>query len=284
MAFEEWGPGAIVAEIKMHRAARMCSFLVVEGSSDSKFWKCRIDSACELVLGHGRPNVEEALVRLDGESFDGALGVVDADFDSAEELPTLSPNLVTTHFHDLECVLVCSSSLDRVLSEHGDLARISSYEESTGEDVRTHLLRQASIVGQFRWVSRRGTLGVDSSVFRPSRHLRDKLLRIEASEIALLAQEQGALSSCDWMRAIADLPIVDSYLLSNGHDLLEILRHGLRHVFGAMRASIGVDHLSALLRTGFDNSELSRTKLYENIREWESRNRPFVILPHPMPA
>jgi hypothetical protein len=58
------------------------------------FWA--VSKLCELVIGDGKPNVEGAVVQLDNRGFDGALGIVDDDFDRLQGQPSPSPNLLTT--------------------------------------------------------------------------------------------------------------------------------------------------------------------------------------------
>lgn len=60
-------PGIIVAEVKMERQVNNCSFLIVEGSEDIRFWEPRRLSACAMVDGEGKPNVIAAVQQLDGK-------------------------------------------------------------------------------------------------------------------------------------------------------------------------------------------------------------------------
>ena len=79
-------------------------------------------------------------------------------------------------------------------------------------------------------------------------------------------------------RAISALPAVDPWYVAKGHDVLEILRVGLRHVLGELRPNVGVAQLAAVLRQGLGADELRSTKMWRDMREWEASNHPFLVL------
>ena len=69
----------------------------------------------------------------------------------------------------------------------------------------------------------------------------------------------------------------DSWQLSNGHDMLEILNLGYLHVFGAPKCQIDVNILSTMLRLSFTFDIFQKTSLFKDIRTWEKRNKPLKI-------
>jgi hypothetical protein len=150
-------PGVIETEVLMMRQENSRkSFLVLEGVDDIRFWTSRVaDEECELIDGNGKPNVEGALVRLDGRSFAGALGIVDDDCDALECRSLPSPNLIATDGHDLECVLLRSSALDRALAEFGSKTKIKKFVGISEHEVRDVLLDIGMEFGLLRWLSRR---------------------------------------------------------------------------------------------------------------------------------
>ena len=85
--------------------------------------------------------------------------------------------------------------------------------------------------------------------------------------------EEAALSD-----AMSALPAVDPWHVARGHDVLEILRIGLRGVLGELKASVGVGQLASVLRQGMSASELQSTQVWRDIREWEASNHPFLVL------
>ena len=140
----------------MKRQLRRGSFLVIEGPDDLRFWQSRVAPAhCELITGDGKQNVEGALVRLDQRGFAGVLGIVDDDFDALVERPLPSFNLLATDAHDLECVLLRSSALERLLAEYGDPAKIRRFEDAQDCTVRTALIERGLVFGRLRWLALR---------------------------------------------------------------------------------------------------------------------------------
>lgn len=148
--------GVVATEVIMTRQLHAGSFLILEGEDDHKFWSPRVAPGhCELVIGNGKPNVEGALVRLDKGRFRGALGVVDDDFDGLAGRLRPSPNLIGTDTHDLECMLIRSPALERVLAEFAAPAKIRELEARQGHSVRDALLERGLEFGRLRWVAQR---------------------------------------------------------------------------------------------------------------------------------
>ncbi|MCY4201736.1 MAG: DUF4435 domain-containing protein [Aestuariivita sp.] len=150
MLKEHKNPGILVAEIKMSRTSNDCSFLLVEGKSDSIFWRLRVSDACEIVDSEGKQNVLGCIKQLDAQGFRGALGIVDSDFDRLNGNSFESKNLVTTDAHDLESLLCRCSPLSHVLVEYGNDEKIKKFEHKAGHDVRTALLNRALVFGKLR--------------------------------------------------------------------------------------------------------------------------------------
>jgi len=122
------------------------SFLILEGEDDHRFWRPRVTPReCELIIGDGKPNVEGAILRLDTRNFSGALGLVDDDFDRLQDRASPSPNLLATDAHDLECLLLRSEALERVLAEYGDPGKIRGFEDTHGGTVRDALLARGLV-------------------------------------------------------------------------------------------------------------------------------------------
>ncbi len=154
-------PGTLVAEIKMSRMSHEGAFLLVEGKDDIRFWRSRRHVDCELVDGEGKRNVIGGIQKLDATSFVGVLGIVDSDYDPLTGISIESENLLLTDAHDLECLLCRSSALDKVLAEYGNHPKIERFENKTGDDVRTGLLKRALVFGRLRWAAVRSHPVID---------------------------------------------------------------------------------------------------------------------------
>lgn len=268
----------VVAEILMRRMSHTGSFLLLEGKDDVKFWSGHSHQVCRLVDGGGKPNVISAMNRLDTSLFKGALAVIDSNYDHLAGVRWTSRNIVCTDAHDLECLLCRSSALDAVLREYGNKDKIERFEREHAS-VRTALLDRAAILGRLRWAGRKFEPNLRLARVKPAAfievetwQLKEKQM-IEAATTSNPHVDEAALSD-----AIVALPAVDPWYVARGHDVLEILRIGLRGVLGELKASVGVDQIASVLRQGMSASELQSTQVWRDIREWEALNRPFLVL------
>ena len=264
--------GVIVAEVEMERRVRDCAVLVVEGPDDIRFWDSRKYSECELVDGEGKPNVVEAVQRLDRMRVRGVLGVIDDDYDCLMGVSIDSANIVAVVPHDLESFLCQSTALDKVLAEFGEPSKIKWFENNEGVDIRTGLLDRAGVFGTIRWATLWCDLEIDLGQMRIPRFVdpgtwgvdRQALMQVMAGD-----SEEG-LRDC-----IDRLPEVEPWRIVRGHDVLEVLRIGLQKVLGDLKASVGVREIARVLRSA---GELDGTEVFERIRRWEKVNRPYQVL------
>ena len=263
-------PGNIVAEVKMEQVDDR-SVLIVEGADDARFWGPLRHSACAMVDGEGKPNVMAAVQRLDGD-VGGVLGIVDEDYDCLIGKSLGSSNLVAVSPHDLECFLLCQApALDRVLAEFGTRKKIDSFEAREGIDVPTALLRRASVFGQLRWAHACG-LDICSEEIRIPRFLDEGTWQVDREGLirAAAAGLEDELERC-----IGRLPQVQPWRLVRGHDVLAVLRIGLRNVLGDLPSSVGVSGIASVLRAA---GRLEGTTLLDEIRRWEGANPPYLVL------
>lgn len=272
-------PGDLYNELVMSRADGAGSLMLVEGEDDHRFWTRRVArEKCDLVIGGGRPNVEACIRLADRRRFRGALGVVDADFSCIDGNPT-SPNLIHTEDHDLEAMLLQSSAFDAVLVEHGIRARIAAFEARECRAVRDALLARGLHFGRLRWLSQRRTVRLDFEALKPARFVDKAGWRLDVDALYLTAATLAGLAVDELHAHLADLPEAPAWALCQGHDLLHILNFGLASALGDR--SPGHDALGRSLRLAFQHSELHTSRLYRDIRAWESRNSPYLILPPP---
>ena len=144
-------------EIRMTRSLFADSFLIVEGRDDKLFMDGYISPEnCRIVVAIGKQNVCDAIGILDDDGFDGALGMVDADFDRVEGIPDRSRNLVMPECHDLVTMLVRSPALARVLREFGSQDKLDSF----GKSVLDALIEIALPIGYLRLHSLRDDLNL----------------------------------------------------------------------------------------------------------------------------
>ena len=265
----------VAAEVKMRRTQHVGSFLVLEGRDDMRFWKSRSHDDCRLIDGNGKPNVVGGLRRLDEIGFAGVLGVVDSNYDYLAGVPLESDNLVVTDAHDLECLLCRSTALDAVLAEYGNDEKIARFGRSAG--VRVGLLERGLVFGRLRWAAQRFETGLQLPPMRA--FVDEKSWAVD--EHGLIERASAINESVDANvlgRQIAELPSADPWHVVHGHDMLEILRIGLRNVLGDLRASIGVKEIARALRLAMPPADLQSTQLWQDMQRWERLNEPYLVL------
>lgn len=271
-------PGSIAAEIKMTRMVHGGAFLVVEGVNDIRFWRTRRHDTCQLVDGEGKKNVVGAVDRLDAEAIRGVLGIVDDDYDSLLGINRRTQNLVATDAHDLECLLCRSSALDTVLAEFGVASKIREFESVAGVDVRTGLLERTMVFGRLRWAAMRHNLEIDHRGIRIPQLVDIDTWAVNSDQLARAVLPDGSSHDYDVLkRRVAELPPADPWRVAQGHDMIQILRVGLRRVLGHLPASKGYEDVARVLRAAVSMEELERTNLYADIRGWE-RATAYLVL------
>ncbi len=273
-------PGTVVAEIKMHRETHSRAVLAVEGKDDLRFWRAQSDGNCELVDGEGKSNVLGALPRLDACGVKGVLGLIDSDYDIFLKKTLPSRNLVATDAHDLECVLVRSKALDGLLAEFADESKIKRFEDAHRTTVREALLDRTLYFGLVRLAA---TLWDASEVMRELRVPRfvdETTWTVDADTLIRAVAERSGRSRRTWQDRTSALRQEDPWFVARGHDMLEILRIGLRNVLGDISAGAGVKDIARGLRMAMSREYLEATGLWNRIRSWEDENPPFQVLRH----
>jgi hypothetical protein len=271
------GPGEVAAEAIMTRMGFAGTLLIVEGDDDSRFFRGRIDKdACDLIIAGGKLAVVGGIERLDAQSFRGALGVCDDDCASLDGNHPVSPNLIVTEWHDLDTLLVRSPALERLLAEYGDNSAIQQLERTHGP-VRDSLARLALPFGKLRWLSTRETLGLDLKPLTPFRFIEPDWA-FDAAALTLAAATQLSVNPADLEARLAALPIVDPWLVCQGHDLLAILARGLCKGGALGSRTPGHHVIAATLRASLDSAPWGASVLATSIRRWEAANPPFKVL------
>ena len=272
-------PAVLANEIVMQRQVHPGAFLVLEGRDDVRFWKPRRHRHCELLDGEGKQNVIGALQRLDEQGFQGALGLVDSDYDTFSSSEPLSANLVATDAHDLECVLCRSAALDVVLREHGDSARIRGLEDEEGTDVQQALLDRALVFGRIRLAAALWREGEAVRGIRVPSFVCERTWRVDADALLTTVVRRSTRNQEAWQTRANELLQEDPWFVVRGHDMLQILCIGLRSVLGDLPVTVGVKGIASALRRAMARECLEATGLWKGIRTWEARNSPFAVLP-----
>jgi hypothetical protein len=273
-------PGEVAAEVIMLRLVHSGSFFLLEGDSDCRFWQPFKHETCEIINAGSKLNVMGAIQILDGKNLRGALGLADSDLDQLESSVPLSKNVVLSAAHDLECLLLQSRALDRILIELADADKLRQLEIEEGWPVRQALINRGLLHGRLRWLA--SQLGWNPSFqtsLRLDRFLDPKSWRLdEVSMLNIAVTMNCPLSREDLEKALKALPQADPWHICRGHDLVDILCVGLRGKFGRPNRNFGRDAVAQSLRLAADRKDVFREPTVKAIRIWQNRNRPFKIL------
>ena len=77
---------------------------------------------------------------------------------------------------------------------------------------------------------------------------------------------------------LAQLPDADPWYVAHGHDMVEILRTGLREVLGNLPVRVEAQDVAGLLRAGMSPEALRETGLGAGVYSWQAANRPYSVL------
>lgn len=273
----------IANEIRMRRSQFNGVFLLVEGNDDRLFMQNFISpESCQIEVARGKSNVCGVIAILDEDGFEGVLGVVDADFDRINGLPSKSPNLVMPECHDLVTMLVHSPALDRMLIEFGSEKKIASF--TCNESVLAALTSRALLVGYLRLYSLRADLGLKFKDLTYSKWIKPGSFEPNVVELTKAVKNNSQrldLATCVLVRSVEELCAsdYDPREICNGADLIEILSIGLRSVLGSNNAkSVTPELLTSFLRAAYSDQNFSVSTLKKEILKWQSLAPRFRVL------
>ena len=275
----------IANRVRMRRQVHKGAFLVVEGPDDSKVFRALIDQeACVIVVALGKDTVLEALSILNSDSFSGALGIVDADFDRVVRESNQTENVLRTDGHDLECMLLSSSAFDKVLLEHGSADRVKNFVQERGGLIAALLAKAATPIGYLLMVSLENDYGLTFGGLSFRRFVDPVTLMIDVPTMikAVLDKSQNHALNVDMLSddmAARSQPDHDPWQISRGYDILCILSFALQRTLASRQsAEVATDVLRRELRLAYTTDDFARTRLYQLISEWEQGNGPYRVL------
>ena len=277
---------AIANAIRMKRALFDGAFVIVEGQNDKRVYGLVTDSeTCAFEIAHGRDNVVQCVQILNGDGFEGALGIIDADFDHIVGAKTVERNLFRTDLHDLDCMIVDSSALDRVLEEFGSEERIANFTADNPVIAR-RLAMNTSTLGCLRLISRKDGLNLKFVGLKFARFIRTNDLTIDVSKMVrevINNSQMHHLNTDDLEASVSDETQKghDCWQISSGHDIVEVLSIAFRTKFsGKNSGSVSSEVLSRSLRLAYEANFFKETRLYSALVEWEKKNINYPILDH----
>ncbi len=279
-------PATIANNVRMHRTQFSGSYLIVEGSKDSRLYRNHIDeSACHISVALSKSNAIGALEILNAAKFPGVLAIVDSDFEKIEGTKRTMPNLLYTDHHDLEAMLFSSHAFEKVLAEFGATQKIKTHEELCGSDIRTLILNLGGVIGALRLASQRRHLALDFKGLVYSNFIDEKTLRLDLSKLIKAVKNNSNQHQLAEEQLKADVSEIlgegnEPLQVCVGHDLTQILALGFRKAIGTNNAiDVKPESIEKLLRLSYEQPFFQSTELYASILDWQRNNPPFRITP-----
>ncbi len=259
-------------EVRLRRDTYHGAFIIVEGSSDLKFYS-QVVVEDGIVVASDKLTAIAILEILNKDSFLGVVAIVDKDFDELRAILPQADNLFFTDSHDLETLLIESPALEKVLGELGSKEKINKL----GRGIQDVLLDAGCSLGYLRWVSLQGALHLDFKKIQCSNFLDKKSLVLDESKLIREVKNKSQkpeLNDNDLQKQINQLrnPNHDRWQVCRGHDLVQIMSFGLTYAIGSQKsAEVTVESLERSLRLAYESSYFYQTKLYSALKHWEQQ-------------
>jgi hypothetical protein len=276
----------IAVEAKMIRSAFANTILLVEGDDDIRFLDQFVSAnECILLPARGKGNVLTAIGLLEDESFDGALGIVDADYWHIFPPDDISDNICVTDYHDIEIMAIESNALLNILYEYGSQKKIERFvANSSYADIREAIYEKAFHIGVLRLAALKSKLQLKFEGMRYDRIVNRDTLEVDTDRlISSILQVSNCKLTNTHLRAAFDQECleqkeIDRCQLCSGDDVISIICIGLRKALGTQNAKIASrSNIESALRLAYDSTYLKNTNLYRCVKQWETDNPPYVV-------
>lgn len=266
--------GDVLSEMKMVRAAFSGTILVLEGASDSLFWRSRISrDTCQITVSGGKVTAARVAEALDKENFRGFLVVVDDDFDYFLGKAYESDNLVATETNDLETLLASSPALEKVLNEflghdaaHGKPEVISK--------IAKEAMEAGSVFGRLRYINRSNALNVSFDLLSPWKYVDHSTLKVKEKELLAEFAKLGNVDSAAAKGWLDGSPTAPVWNIVQGHDFTCLLAIALR---GKTQHACSEKAICASLRLAYESAWFKASAIVRDIVSWEKRQG-FTVL------
>ncbi len=275
--------------VRILRDSYKGAILLVEGASDCRLFNRLGGYVARTVTATGKDNVLCALKTLRTEGYLGLIAIVDADYWVLEGWP--HHEALVTDTHDIETLILKSPALEKIISKFLiDEDRLSA--KDCALRLRTNLLKCGLPLGCLRWESERSGLGLNFKTVDPWQFVNPDNFSLRQPELIekLTAKPTGkARITRAELRTRAQALLLlnqDPWMVCQGHDLCKLLAMMLPLMFGRQGAAeaaeppseVRASAIEARLRAAYELASFKKTRLYKAIREWESSNRPYVVL------
>lgn len=261
--------GVILAEILFLQNAHRKAILLVEGDTDSRFWKrFLVHEHYHLIRVGGKKTLLAVVARLDSLRNMDTIALLDCDFDRIRRQLSESPRAVYTFAHDLETELLASAALEVFVSNYVTLTEsLRELENLRIEDgsLLNALVKRALPFGQLRLHNELSAakISFDAVIQSKEYFCENWMLNIgrlhgKYADAANLTLEQLTFS-------ITQLPESPELELVQGHELLRILALALRRTIKSSPKPESGEEVMNFLFASTELATLRNTGMFQNL-------------------
>ncbi|EHJ46352.1 hypothetical protein DFW101_0335 [Solidesulfovibrio carbinoliphilus subsp. oakridgensis] len=285
---EEITADVVASQVEFERDAHDGAIIIVEGDSDSHFFKKIIDEEnCKIVIAAGKENATGAIYKLNKEDFSGVLCIVDSDFCCVGHVDIDDTNnIAMTDFHDIEILLFESPSFDKLVEGFGSKHKIASALNGDRNNLRDLIYEPGVLIGAFKLWSKINSHNLTFKKLGDKGYAFININDLSCDIQSLIRSVKHAsamqhLVDSDVEKAILEISSsdLDKRHLCCGHDICWIISRALRKLIGShQKESVSKENIERILIIGYEKCYFLTTQLYQKILKWEAINPGYKIL------
>ncbi|MCK0207530.1 hypothetical protein MWN33_05725 [Starkeya koreensis] len=270
----------IAQQVRLERQAHKGSFLLLEGAGDiDKLEPFIQQKNCSIINCYGRGNAVGAIELLYDEGFEGAVAIVDADFDRLVGEVEVHEGLVYTAGHDLDMDFVNSTAFDIFILEQSSVEKLNNLGGVGAIREKLHLaIKPLSVT---RYINVVGIINFKlSDVFiecccieghaKPERIVaaifNGKAPDTSRDEMLINLIERHSRQSFDYNQ------------LTNGHDFIRLLGMFMQSQIAEWLPYFCTEkNIMAEICRRMSDDYFCKLAIFRNIREWELESGKYNI-------
>lgn len=271
---------SLATRVMMLRQTTSKSVLLVEGLTDNRFYQKFIQQEkCEIQICGNKTLVLDTIAILDARAVNGVLGLVDLDYDELLGQSVGSRNLIRTHVHDLEVMLVESPALEAVLTEYADPQKLDAFQQRSRRTLRDTVFDAAFSIGLVRYYCQINSIPGDFKGTNLTDCIDDDLnVDVTCVVKAIFTSDPFRWKPViNYINRKADELYNRRFHVCQGHDVVFILLKGLSILGGFNSRRLNEGALQGALRLATSLSWFVHTELYSQVKQWECKNPSFKV-------
>lgn len=285
--YEYSSPQTIAGHIIFSRKRYTGTYLLVEGESDYKVLKRFVNSEqCKIEPVGGKGKVFKVLQELKiHNQLDGVIGIVDQDYLIFEQSVT-PQNVIYTDVHDLECLILKSPALEKVLDKWANDDLVQHLECKKRKPLREILLDLCAPISMLKYLSMKYDLRVnfhkiDDLYSRFIYNQNDDIVFDIKKFLELAESTTDIFDSKKVQHKINTLLTRYSsnfWLICNGHQLTRVLAVLLEIYIGKKKGKmVNPKELEQDLYLAYEVVYFIKTELFRLLLSWQEQHSSYEI-------